>query len=885
LLVLESASLSLYSIAASCYKLKFEEADLPSFRALRVFASLTLLAPLLLLLTTSVAEDNKAPRLELSRPIRSWEFLPVVGQRAALFGNETGKLEAWAYPLKILRNFHLKFLIEGKILPAESLARTLTVRPESSTIDYAYDTFRVRETLFVPVHEPGAVIRLEVITAEPLEIEAVFERDLQLEWPAGLGGTYLFWDPKLHAFNLGEEQRKYVALVGSTSAVESGEEYSTNYSSSRESSFKLGITNRGAETKTIVIAASLQGRDDAIAVYQHLTDDYANLLRDSADYYQQYLERTVNLDLPDAKLQQAYDWSRISMLQGLVKNPDLGTGLVAGYRTSGDSQRPGFAWFFGRDSLWTSFALNASGDFATTKTAIDFLSKFQRADGKIEHEISQAANLVPWFQNFPYGYASADATPLYIIGINDYVVHSGDVAFVTEKWESIWKAYQFLRSTYDEQGIPQNFGIGHGWVEGGPLLPVKSELYQAGLGAEALRALANVAKLSGKSDVSAELSQAFAKQHDLLNQTFWSPEKGIYAFALDTSSKRVDTASVLATVPMWFGLLDLNKSQTMIQQLAAPDHQTDWGMRIISNQDPKYSPGGYHFGAVWPLFTGWASVGEYKYHESQPAYANLRANTLLALDGSLGHVTEVLSGDNYQSLSTSSPHQIWSAAMVASPMLRGMMGLEVDAISHHVSFMPHVPADWNYFRIHGVRVGDVTLDFSYKRTGDQISLEVDRSGSGECTMDFAPAFSPLARIVTTTVDSRRVAAKLENFSSDQHATVHFAVEHPRTTVIFNVRNDFGVSVNSQLPTLGSASSGLRIISESWDTAKKAVTLDVAGVAGGIYEVALSTAARVTSIDGAVLEKNKDGVPALMVRFPNETGEYVGQKITVHFAQQ
>src|SRR3984885_8425815 len=72
------------------------------------------------------------------------------------------------------------------------------------------------------------------------------------------------------------------------------------------------------------------------------------------------------------------------------------------------------------------------------------------------------------------------------------------------------------------------------------------------------------------------------------------------------------------------------------------------------------SGGGYHYGSVWPLFTGWASVGEYRYHREFPAYSNLRANALLALDGSLGHVTEVLSGDYYQPLSTSSPHQIWS---------------------------------------------------------------------------------------------------------------------------------------------------------------------------------------------------------------------------------
>jgi len=82
----------------------------------------------------------------------------------------------------------------------------------------------------------------------------------------------------------------------------------------------------------------------------------------------------------------------------MVNNPYLGTGLVAGYRTSGESQRPGFAWFFGRDSFWTSFALNSAGDFANARTALEFIGKYQREDGKIPHEISQGANFVQWFK-------------------------------------------------------------------------------------------------------------------------------------------------------------------------------------------------------------------------------------------------------------------------------------------------------------------------------------------------------------------------------------------------------------------------------------------------------------------------------------------------------
>jgi len=78
-------------------------------------------------------------------------------------------MEAWVYPLKLLRDFHLRFETEGRALPAESLARTIITRPESSTIVYTGDTFSVRETFSVPVNEPGAIISLEVETEFPLE--------------------------------------------------------------------------------------------------------------------------------------------------------------------------------------------------------------------------------------------------------------------------------------------------------------------------------------------------------------------------------------------------------------------------------------------------------------------------------------------------------------------------------------------------------------------------------------------------------------------------------------------------------------------------------------------------------------------------------------------
>jgi glycogen debranching enzyme len=826
--------------------------------------------------------EGKSPQLSLTRAVRPWEFLPVTGQRAALFGNEAGRMEAWVYPLKIFREFHLIFHTEGRALPAEALARTLVVRPESATIVYAGDTFSVRETLFVPLKEQGAVILLEVETEEPLEIEAAFHRDFQLEWPAALGATYIDWDAGRRAFYFGEEQRKFAAFVGSPTALGEHEEYQTNYSEAQESSFRLGATSKGKETKVIVIAGSLEGRAAAEKTYERLATGYAGMQAESAKYYQDYLDRTVSLQLPDAQLQQAYDWARVSLVQGLVTNPTLGRGLVAGYRISGESQRPGFAWFFGRDSFWSSLALNAEGDFATARAALDFIGKFQRADGKMPHEISQGASFVDWFKDYPYPYASADATPLYIIAMEDYVRESGDVAFAKEKWTSLQKAYEFLKSTYDARGLPQNFGVGHGWVEGGPLLPVKSEFYQSGLGAEAIRALANLARVTGQEEMSSVLEKEFEKQRALVSQSFWMPDKKRFAFAIDKDDKQVDEPSVLATVPMWFGLAEESQAVPMLAQLADVDHQTDWGMRIISEKSRLFSGGGYHYGSVWPLFTGWAAVAEYRYHQEFAAYENLRANALLGLDGSLGHFSEVLSGDYYQPLATSSPHQIWSAAMVISPMLRGMLGLETDSLRHKVTMTPHVPADWTRFSVENVRFGKSTLLMNYTKNEDGIVLETGlTSGSEECDFEFRPVISLHAKVSKVDLNGKPVAFQVETGVGDQHVVVQFHVGAGKHFLRIHMANDFGLSMISGLPDLGNTSKGLRVLSETWSPTRDQLTLEMAGASGGEYEFKLWNAGLIRSVEGAEMGRRAGWITLWVTISPSDSDKYQRARVVIH----
>jgi hypothetical protein len=344
----------------------------------------------------------------------------------------------------------------------------------------------------------------------------------------------------------------------------------------------------------------------------------------------------------------------------------------------------------------------------------------------------------------------------------------------------------------------------------------------------------------------------------------------------------VDEPTVLTTVPMWFGLPSDATAVPTIQQLAGADQQTDWGMRIISNRSAVFSGGGYHYGSVWPLFTGWASVAEYRYHQEFAAYENLRANALLGLDGSLGHVTEVLSGDYYQPLSTSSPHQIWSAAMVVSPLLKGMFGLDKDATKKTLKFVPHVPADWTYFKIKNVRVGSCVVNLSYQKTLTEITLEATRTG-GECALDFEPEVANTALVGRVEVNGRSTTYDQQILAEHHHLRIKAALVVGKNVVRIPGTNDFGVSYSFRLPESGRARSVLRILSEKMEDVMAPMELETEGRAGAAYDLAVWNPELIESVEGAELVKDAAGGAKLRIHFQGlDGGGYAQQKVKIHF---
>jgi glycogen debranching enzyme len=829
---------------------------------------------MVLLAPQAVAAQNLSSALEITRPARSWEAVNAVGQKSAWLGRESGDFEAWVYPLKILRHLHLVFHAEDHVLDAGSLARTVIARPESTTIVYASDTFQVRETLLAPYDKPGALILLDIHSAAPMEVEVRFERDFQLQWPAVLADPEVDWTPRLNAFFFACEKPDYAAIFGSPSAALTGQEYSTNHSAERESGFRLGVTGPGDAHKVLALAASVHGAKEAEISYKELLANADHYAAEAAAHYQTYLDRTVSLELPDAQLQQAYDWARVSLAQSMVANPLLPEGMVAGYRFSADDRRPGYAWFFGRDSLWTALAWNAMGDFRSTRTALDFLDRFQRADGKIPHEIPQSATLIRPLAETEFAYAEADGTPLYLIALDDYLARSGDVGYIRKKRPQIEKALEFLRSTLAENHLAKNQGVGTGWVEGGPLYPMKMEIYQAALGVEALDAMSRLALALGEREQSAALRTEADTDARQLDSAFWIASRRRYAFALDLNGQQVDSPSVMAAVPIWFNLLPEAHQQAMLDELARPEHQADWGMRIISKKDARYDPGSYHNGSVWPLFTGWASVAEYRHHRDFSALENLRTNALLTYAGTPGRVTEVLTGDAMQDLATTTPQQTWSSAMVIEPLLLGLLDLHVNAASRTVSLAPHLPADWPAMAVKNIRVGDKTLGLRFEQKPNLLRVIVEANATRGATLDLSPAFSLHARVLSVTADGRKLAFTAERNDRDQHIHLRLPISGARQQIVMRTEGDLRLAYTEALPQLGEASRGLRLISESWSRDGVEGRLQFAGLPGGRYEVALVGAQNIERVEGAELLKPADGAASLRVTIPQTTSASV-----------
>jgi len=829
--------------------------------------------------------------IELTRPARPRAYFEAVGRKAAIFGNESGVFESWVFPIKLFHDARISVKVDGQDNPVDfaSIVELVIARPEATTLVASGQLFTIRATFFSPIDEAGSIILLDIDAARPLTITVSFAPDLKPMWPGGLGGQSAGWRDDLKAFVISESRRKFNGLFGCPAATK-GVATPAHQLASGALRFDIQVDPNVAKQSyyPLIIAGGVNGRQPVIDLYQRLAKTVAEQYQKTFNHYRRLREEMLSVESPERSFNLAFEWAKAALDKGLVENPDLGFGLVAGWGATGEGARPGFGWFFGGDAAINSYAMTGYGDFDSMRAAFKFLAKYQRADGKITHEISQAAGMIKWFEEYPYAFIHADTTPFYIAAVYNLYRQSGDRKMIQELWPALKKAYEFcVANDGDGDGILENSKAGLGAAELGSLLnDLGQDIYLAATSLEASEAMSEMAQLMNDSALARLALGRKNKALASINELYWDQKAGRYVYALTKSGKQNPEVTAWTAAPMMFGRLDPKRAGETLSTLSSSRISTDWGARMLSDESKAYDPIAYNNGGVWPFLTGFVACAEYEYHRPHSGYAHLRQLAQHTFDHALGYHPEILSGDYYRPLDESVPHQLFSSGMIITPLIRGVLGARPDAVPNArrdeaplvLRLAPQLPASWDSLRVLNYRMGSSKLTFDIKRAVSSFRLDVTKSDDEFLKLRLSPALPALARITHVLANEKPV--KFTTAAQGAATVCNFETTMQRRLII-EISFSGGIEIDAPfIPAqAGDRTRSLKVIEVSAPANSKLVAR-LEGLQGRTYTIRARGESSVESVQGGVVRGEENGWRLIDVSFPTLTNIHAYQSRTV-----
>ncbi|MCX6244062.1 MAG: GH116 family glycosyl hydrolase [Bacteroidetes bacterium] len=777
----------------------------------------------------SKAWDHPADPLALTKRFAAENYFDVAGERMLTMGSETGGIvEIWAHPFMAFRDYEvgLKFEYRDTIYWLNDERPSIDVLPYCFVRTYKFPRAYLEEIIANDPQDPAGVIHYEYKGVYPAELVIRVKSNLRLMWPysENVANSVCYRsDPDYHTLFVKDASGTFSAMIGANRKP--AEEVAGQFSGFRINKenkktegipfsdkviagyfrYPLQMTDR----MDVVYAATSQGEKTTISNFDAAIRDPKRILDRAKQHTDNLLAHNLQITGPDANFNKGYRWAMLATDRFFVTTPGMGGSLVAGYSTTTrgwDGQhkvngRPGYGWYFGRDGEWSGFALLDYGDFTKVKKELEFYIRYQDLSGKIFHEATTSGVI---------HYDASDATPLFIVLAGKYFRHTNDTAFLQSSWPAIKKAVDFCFSTdSDHDHLIENTNVGHGWVEGGELYGSHATLYLQGCWIAALDETANMASFLKLPDAESYSLEAAAVKN-IVNTKFWNPKKKYFSYGMNKDLTFRSEATVLPAVPLAFRIGDADKARPVLDQLASNAFSTNWGTRIIRDDSPFFKPTGYHYGSVWPLFTGWTALAEYAYGNYPQGFSHIMNNLNLYKNWGQGFVEEVMNGATYEP-SGVCPHQCWSETMVLQPAIEGMLGLKVKAQENKIEFAPHFPADWDSARVINIRMGNASFDFEMKRTSGHYYYTFTPHGNLPVTLEFMPSFP--------------AGTKLNGVLKDGNETQFTSFNDPGTVSLYTILKltgkcsldiefDKGIDVLPAVtdPKPGSGPAGLRIIS-------------------------------------------------------------------------
>lgn len=822
--------------------------------------------------------DLKLSDLVIVQEASSANYFDQTGRKFGLLGNETGEFEAWAWPLKLFIHFDLSFFIGSSTQPlrGRDLATRIEVRPDVTSITYVFQSFTATLHLVVPPNEAGAVMLLDVDTIEPLSVVASFVPTMQPMWPAGLGGQYARWDDAIKAYLISESSRQNHGYLGSP-AGQNMSYTPAHMLGENPNQFRIQIDDPNSVRNRLIpilMAGGKGERDTVKATYDRLAQNPQQAYLDAHAHAANLQQQTISITTPEPALNDALEWAKFSYDGLFVENPDLqGTGMMAGLAQAGMGGRPGFGWFFGGDSYLNSLSLNALGAFTQSRDAITFMSPFQRADGKMPHEITQAVDYVDWFGDYPYSYIHADTSPYFIVAIHAYYEATGDTGVVLEQWDALKRAFEWSRKTdLDGDGLMDNEAAGLGALEFGALTGIQTDIYLGAVWIQSLRAMKELAKLNDEPALINEIEDLTVRATNSFEK-FWDERVGQYVYAFNKEGETVSEITPWSAVGLMFMDGTDQRAVASLRRMNYSDLTTDWGVRMLSTTSDYYEPLNYNYGAVWPFLTSWVTTAQYKRGLPLQGFSNLMASVGHVWERSLGDVTEVFSGARHTWPQESVPHQGFCTAATVLPTIRGLFGIDYSRSNQALTFAPAVPADWSEYEIRRVALSNAFADINYKKiegvdtytisTQEQPVIGIQSEATLSSRLLFNPVFQPGAQIQSLLVNGRSVPFTTKTTPELVQIYADWPLEIGQTRIEVKVDRSLEIISPQWKSQVGDENKGLRILEYTNDGPQ--AMLRVEGRSGVAYSLALSGLDHIERVEGAHLEGED-----LIVQIPNDS---------------
>ncbi|MGH3127151.1 MAG: amylo-alpha-1,6-glucosidase, partial [Gaiellaceae bacterium] len=384
----------------------------------------------------------------------------------------------------------------------------------------------------------------------------------------------------------------------------------------------------------------------------------------------------------------------------------------------------GLPWFmtmFGRDSIFTSLqalpftpelaatTLRALGDWQGVRS-----DDFRDEDpGRILHEMRYGEMTA--FEERPHSpyYGAVDATPLYVVLLDEYERWTGDRALVRElevearaalNWIDEYAdlqgtGYVWYRRRNEETGLENqcwkdswdSISFRDGALPGFPRATCELQGYAYDAKVRGARLAREIWK---DRELADRLERDAADLKRRFNRDFWVEDGEYFALALDPHGNKVDALASNNGHLLWSGIVDKAKAKAVARHLLGQRLFSGWGVRTLAEGEGRYNPIGYHVGTVWPFDNSFIAWGLRRYGFKDEA-AEIAAGILDAAEFFDGRLPEAFGGYPREQTKypvqypTACSPQAWSTGTPLL-LLRTMLGLEPHG--EHLVVDPALPS-------------------------------------------------------------------------------------------------------------------------------------------------------------------------------------------------